>query len=788
MKTKLLALTLSPVVFALGCSQEDLAPAGFSNDAVAGPIAVYSPTVANMPLPIDLFFSGTTDLTLNIPSSNPAAQAVNSLDGWSTVAPITAKFTAPLNPATIVPGVTVRIFKVCVDPYTTRPTSMALGELRAGEDFTAGISAVGSDATAAENTLVIKPLKPFAPKFDATTAAACPTTQFMGETKPTGNGYIVVLTHGTTPAASGGTRVEITTSTGDKVGPSDFYQIAKGTKCLFRQQVGQPSCPVVDAGDSGDPGITPAGIAAGFQGSQPASIIKTDTLRQLTNGHEALAAGISAQVAGIGGAAAPAAIDPADIILSWQFSPQSIGTVMGTVNAVGAAAVSGQSPALTDTGNDTGHADLINTGGIATAGEVFSGTVLLPYYLTPASQANPTAFLTEHWEAENALGGENNLTFANPLPAKVLDYPVPVFSVVPKALIADGASLPVAIVQHGIGSNRTNIVALAERLAQSGIATIAIDLPLHGLNDSGNAFISATERNFGALTSGAQSSQAFLNVANLEVARDNTRQGIADLLALEELVGNMAVTSDTAGPTITMTFDTSNIYFVGHSLGGIVGTTFLANSDKVKAATLAMAGGGIAKLLDASLAFGGTIASSLADAGVVEGTKTYEDFLILTQTVVDSADPLNSAGLLAQTSMPIHFIEISGGALGGQNPSDIVVPNDSFAQSAFNQTIPELGLGGSRPLIDAIATDTVSMTRVDGATAATITDSPIRTAVQFSSGFHSSILLPSDAAPPNGTGITACVTFNEIGDQVAGFFASGGTSLTVGDGSHVRCP
>lgn len=782
MNTKLLALSLSPVVFALGCSQEDLAPSGIPS-GVAAPHAIYSPTVAQAPLPIDLFFSGTTDLTLNIPSTNPAAQAVNSLDGWSTTAPITAKFSDAVNPATIVPGVTVRVFRACVDPFTTRPTG-GLGELIAGVDFTASLSTVGTGATPADRTLVIKPLKPFPSKFDALSAAGCDAGA-QGDLNK-GNGFIAVLTHGTTPVAQGGVDVEILTSTGEKIGPSSFYALAKTPNCLYRQAADDPACPVVDADrDSGNAGITPAGIDAGFGNSQPASIIKSETLRQLTNGHELIAAGVSAQVAGAAGDAAPAAINPEDIILAWQFSPQSIGNVIDAVNQVATATMASQNPTLTDTGNDTGHEDLIDVDAV-TAGEVFTGTVSLPYYLTPPSQSNQTAFLTEHWESEpNAnLGDTTNLNFANPLPAKVLDYTIPVFSVVPKTAIADGASLPVAIIQHGIGSNRTNIVALAEKLAQNGIATVAIDLPLHGLNDGDNAFVATGglqgERNFGALTSGAQSSQAFLNVGNLEVARDNTRQGIADLLALEELIGNMTLTTGPEGSEVNFGFDTDNIYFVGHSLGGIVGTTYLANSDKVKAATIAMAGGGIAKLLDASLAFGGTIASSLAAAGVAEGTKTYEDFLVLTQTTVDSADPLNTAAKLAATSMPIHFIEIVGGALGGQNPPDIVVPNDAFAESDFNDNIPELGLGGSRPLIDALELD-----RVDGATEATITDSPIRTAVQFQLGFHSSLLRPDDDPAPNGTGVPAQATFDEIGNEIAEFFKSGGTCLPVSGGT---CP
>jgi len=51
-------------------------------------------------------------------------------------------------------------------------------------------------------------------------------------------------------------------------------------------------------------------------------------------------------------------------------------------------------------------------------------------------------------------------------------------------------------------------------------------------------------------------------------------------------------------------FDASKIYFVGHSMGGIAGSVFLATDSNVKSSVLAMAGGGIAKLLDGSASFG----------------------------------------------------------------------------------------------------------------------------------------------------------------------------------------
>ena len=78
--------------------------------------AVYSPSTGNIPVPNDLLYSGTLDLTINVPVADPTdtsnpANALNALDGWSTVAPFTIPFSAPIDPSTAVPGQTLRIFE-----------------------------------------------------------------------------------------------------------------------------------------------------------------------------------------------------------------------------------------------------------------------------------------------------------------------------------------------------------------------------------------------------------------------------------------------------------------------------------------------------------------------------------------------------------------------------------------------------------------------------------------------------------------------------------------------------
>ena len=73
--------------------------------------AVFNPAAGQLPFPDNLLFAGSTDGALNIPVADPTnladpKVAMNGLDGFSTVAPLTANFSATLNTATVKAGST----------------------------------------------------------------------------------------------------------------------------------------------------------------------------------------------------------------------------------------------------------------------------------------------------------------------------------------------------------------------------------------------------------------------------------------------------------------------------------------------------------------------------------------------------------------------------------------------------------------------------------------------------------------------------------------------------------
>ncbi|HSM68809.1 MAG TPA: hypothetical protein VK830_03770, partial [Xanthomonadales bacterium] len=123
--------------------------------------AAFDPSNGVLPFPNNLLFTGTGDLTLNIPVadatdySDPAV-ALNALDGFSTTERWVTTFVdqngdpGSIDPASVIPGHSVRVFEVTTQQFVA--VTGIVRELVAGVDFVA--------AVANGNVLVIVPLKP----------------------------------------------------------------------------------------------------------------------------------------------------------------------------------------------------------------------------------------------------------------------------------------------------------------------------------------------------------------------------------------------------------------------------------------------------------------------------------------------------------------------------------------------------------------------------------------------------------------------------------------------------
>jgi hypothetical protein len=127
--------------------------------AGTGFVALYAPPVDVGPYPTDLYNPTGNRLAVPVKVTSPLAAALNTLDGFSTTAVVSAPFNAPLDPATLIP----------FDPQTMAPSAATIFVLNAtqgtplipGVHYTVRVSAaVGGGSSVLE----IVPLRPLAPR------------------------------------------------------------------------------------------------------------------------------------------------------------------------------------------------------------------------------------------------------------------------------------------------------------------------------------------------------------------------------------------------------------------------------------------------------------------------------------------------------------------------------------------------------------------------------------------------------------------------------------------------
>jgi len=654
------------------------------------------------------------DGTLNIPVlsaddlSDPKV-AMNALDGFSTIAPITTGFSGAVDASSFAGG--VKLYEVTI---TGGAVISVQRELTYGTEFVAALSSVDST----NSSMAILPLQPLKPK----------------------QGYMAVITNA------------VKSASGRPVGISGSYSLTHGAN------------PLHTGGVSNTPLLTDE------QAQQ------LEPLRQATVVAEA-------SLNAFDGTAS------SDIILSWNFTTQSTSDVLEATRAQVRALdpVSGFSPTAATT-SPLGAAD------------IHIGSLTVPYYLkvssTAASPSNDPTALGSCWNGLGADGAGTcaagpHITQYNPVPDPLAGSTetIPMMVSIPKSVgaCADGmpaGGWPVVIYQHGITTHRATMLAIADAMAGACMAVVAIDLPMHGLTGTEDNGIGdfkglgAGERTFdldlvtqdadeniiAAVPDGVidSSGRHFVNLTNLLNTRDNVRQAVSDLFALVDAINEGDVTDG------TNTMDASRIYFIGHSLGSMVGTVFTALETDVKSAVFAFGGSGLPKILDGSAAFGPSIAAGLAAEGVVKGTADYESFIGAAQTVFDAGDPGNYASD-AVSNRGVLFFEIVG---GNGSPSDLVVPNTVPDGNDSSGTVPA-PLAGTDPLLALMG-----LTHVNTSQGAPDSTTKLNVVTRFISGEHSSLL---DPAPD------VAVT-TEIQSEAATFFAFDGVFLNVTDDTVLQAP
>lgn len=801
---------------------------------------------------------GFFDYTLNIPVDDETdfsdpQNAMNVVDGWSTQQPFVIDVETPdgvtLDAATLAAG--VHLFEATLgldqsDPDCASASLPSSGcklndELQYGEDFVLSL--------ADDDTIAVVPLKPLKPAHGYMLVVTTDLKDSTGKAVKGSTSWELVRQDINTLPLSTDDQLLLQTLVNSLVDPvidagyarddisyvsaftTQSTDIALSTiksvmvaEYATRAAAGDASAaealPVVSISD---PQEDPSAL-------EKLDIIDDDTLSDaVTLGIDSLPDELSAYIPTIEATLAAGGFD------SLQTCDGLVATYSGTLSESWGAL------------NDFAMAiasEILSEAGAFCVASRYDGNITLPYYLGEPTTEDPTAPLTSFWQAAcdsgiilaglsdevlaNATAGPNytlcdqigladlrlngemidsarNITRFNPLPETVAENTINVQVTIPNVDVAASlgytlaqpeAGWPVTILMHGITSKKEDMLAISGALSLAGIATVAIDQPLHG--ERGFDVDGDGEDDFNATDISATH---YMNLSSLPTARDNLRQSVADLLGLR--LGLNAINDQTSDQVAA--FDMSNVYFMGVSLGAIAGTDFTALTNesmdgdlaaldglyRVQAASLESPGGGLAQFLIESPSFGplikGLLLSSASEdfqsllvqlygstdvtqsqlveavtlffdnltesqLATVEGV--FDEFAFAAQTVLDAADPVNYAQTLGENT-PVHMMTVVGDG-GETNLSDQVIP--------VTTAIP---LSGQGPLANLIGLDTVSTT---------VSGTDISGWVKFTEGAHASSLSPTASE----------ATTTEMQTEVATYFASGATVIPVTDSSVVQ--
>jgi pimeloyl-ACP methyl ester carboxylesterase len=783
MKNTLISLILIAFSLSLtscgGGDTEDRETPPSSATFQAGTYPRFDPIVADLPFNTDLIFAkaAATDGTADVgAATDPVRAALNQMDGFST----SAFFDILISGS--------------VDPATVSNASVFLLQLNTGT----------ADALNPANIVASAPI--VGPASYTTTVVSLdggnnnvirirPTLPLKAKTK-----YLVFITNDVKDAA------------GRALTPSWSYNALRD-----------------------------ATYAVGNQGSLA-------PVRNAILGWEALAGGF---LAAVSNGALTAATAKQKLVLSYTFTttdPQTPLVAMASPRAaVAASQIAAQVPAQTAITNATNldmagalpspkarSVGLAAATGVdiniltanalaANVSKLYTGYIQLPYYLTAPGDLPFGEFLKRSWIPDTTLaglmgitlptdvGGSYNLTYRYPFAKRTstesvpLQITMPLDSLVPGyagaancGQIYSASGYPVVIYVHGITSDRASILSLAHTLASRCVATVAIDLPMHGIA-ANSPFVNAlnVERNgisalygtnapherhfnvggaagapapmnFTNPTANDGSGAQFVNLAYFGNNRDNLRQGVVDLLNLNASLANV----DTALKTfLPVGIDRAKVYVVGMSLGGILSTNFVTSNqlaigaeaqlgmtpvlNPIRGMVLSASGTQVSQIMLNSATFGPSIKAGLAAAGVTEGTSNYERFIYAIQSTLDSGDPVSFSQTLANLpdslKMPLLLQQVK---------NDLVIPNSAAA---------------------APLTGTEAMARLMGMTQLVPGTTQLgRGHVKMNAGVHTSLLRPDVSAPQ----ITA-----EFQTQVVSFvLGAGNVSIGAAASANVEVP
>ena len=250
------------------------------------------------------------------------------------------------------------------------------------------------------------------------------------------------------------------------------------------------------------------------------------------------------------------------------------------------------------------------------------------------------------------------------------------------------AKRPVVFFAHGLGGTKDGTWGTADRLKSLNAAVFGIDAPEHGSrtlrppSSGATAGFAAALDFFGV----DEASKSF----DIGIARDNFRQMAADQLELVRFAASLSTLDllPVGAPDGIPDLDTSQMLYLGHSFGSVMGATIAALAPEIRAATWNVGGAGLMALLRDSNTFK-LLVDSLRPPGTPLGQ--IARFFALTQAIVDPGDPLNYARFVTQEALPGSSDPFTArDVLLQEVVEDTIVPNSTSEMLARALGLPQL--------------------------------------------------------------------------------------------------
>ena len=311
-------------------------------------------------------------------------------------------------------------------------------------------------------------------------------------------------------------------------------------------------------------------------------------------------------------ALATAGVDKHELVLAWDFTTASDDFLTADLLAMRAAAV----PAM---GTNGANLTFVATAqpNTAVTYKMYLGTFKSPTFLTDGEQDD--SILARDASGTPVMSGLRDANFAAIVPSCVTTAQLPV---------------PVVVFGHGLFGSAEDYITddftqtLADQLC---VVIVAGD------------FIGLTSR---------QTQLAPLAVNDMNRANqisEKLGQSMIDFMALETIARGPMSTSPEFSYNGTPVMDTSRVYYVGGSLGGIMGNTFMAYDPNITRAVLAVPGG------DWSLMFERAFAWNIlkgAAQGAYPVAPYYQLNLALLAMAMEPYDPITTAAHVIADPLP----------------------------------------------------------------------------------------------------------------------------------------